>query len=321
MIMLEQRILIGVSSCLIGEQVRFDGGHKHNAYLTKTLGQFFDYRPFCPEVSIGLGIPRPTLRLEVKGELNAREIRCVASKDSETDYTDALSTCAQQQKHWQQHLCGYVLKKASPSCGMERVKVFENGHPSNTGVGIYAKTLMENFPNLPVEEEGRLEDPVLRENFIHRVIVYHRWLSLAEEGINRKALTHFHAQHKLVLMSHDQDLTRALGSDLSRIKEKEAMQFSESYLHRFMCIMKIKATVKNHVNVLQHIQGYLKKHLSKDEKKELSETITEYRMERVPLIVPITLLRHYFRAHPNEYIENSFYMKPHPKELMLLNSI
>lgn len=318
---LTEKILIGVSSCLLGEQVRFDGGHKHNGYLTQTLGQFFEYRPFCPEVSIGLGIPRPTLRLEIKDKDQTRQIRCVASKDSETDYTEALSTCAQQQKHWQQQLCGYVLKKASPSCGMERVKVFENGHPSNTGVGIYAKTLMENFPNLPVEEEGRLEDPVLRENFIHRVIVYHRWLTLLANGINRKALTDFHAQHKLVLMSHDQDLTRTLGSDLSRVTETEVQEFSSEYLNRLMAIMKIKATVKNHVNVLQHIQGYLKKQLSKDEKQELSEMITEYRLERVPLIVPITLLRHYFRAHPNEYIENSFYMKPHPKELMLLNAI
>jgi uncharacterized protein YbgA (DUF1722 family)/uncharacterized protein YbbK (DUF523 family) len=313
----QEKILLGVSSCLLGEEVRFDGGHQKNAFVSNSLAQFFEFKSFCPEVSIGLGIPREAIRLERQVNL----IKCVSSKDSEKDYTAALTESANKQRDWHKDLCGYVVKRKSPSCGMERVKVFENGHPSNTGVGIYTKQLMENFPNLPVEEEGRLEDPVIRENFIQRVIIYKRWKDLCAEGLTRNKLTRFHGQHKLVLMSHDQDLTRSLGSDLSNTKEQDAQYFSEHYINRLMELLKIKATVKNHVNVLQHIQGYLKKDLNKMDKEELTEVIHEYRLERLPLIVPITLLRHHFRAFPNEYIENSYYMKPHPKELMLLNQI
>lgn len=314
---LEDKIEIGVSACLLGDQVRYDGGHKRNNYISDSLSMFFSFRRFCPEVDIGLGIPRPTIRLEKR----ENKIRCVSSQDSALDYTDALTQSANDQREWQKGISAYILKNRSPSCGMERVKVFENGHPSNTGVGIFAKQLMENFPNLPVEEEGRLEDPVIRENFVQRVIIYHRWQELGEKVFLRKTLTDFHGKHKLVLMSHDQDLCRSLGADLSRLKESDAGLFSEEYFQRFMSILKIKATIKNHVNVLQHVQGYLKRDLSLADKKELTETIHDYRLGRLPLIVPITLLRHHFRHHPNDYIKNSFYMKPHPKELMLLNSI
>jgi len=204
---------------------------------------------------------------------------------------------------------------------MERVKVYDNGHPINMGEGIYTKRMMENFPNLPVEEEGRLEDPIIRENFVGRVIFYSQWRSLLEEGITLHALTSFHAKHKLLFMSHDQDLCRSLGADLAKIREQELQEFIPKYISRAMSIMKIKATIGNHVNVLQHIQGYLKKHLDSEDKQELNESIEDYRLGRLPLIVPITLLRHHFRRFPNAYIENSVYMKPHPKELMLLNSL
>lgn len=313
----ESDLVIGVSSCLLGEQVRFDGGHKHNAYLTKTLSAFFRFESFCPEMAIGLGVPRKTIKLIKLKE----DIRCVGSDDESQDYTQALSDSADQQSSWHSKLCGYVVKKSSPSCGMERVKVYDNGHPVNMGEGIYTKRMMENFPNLPVEEEGRLEDPVIRENFIGRVIFYSRWRLLLEDGLTLHGLTSFHAQHKLLFMSHDQDLCRSLGADIAKIREADLQDFIPQYISRAMDLMKIKASIGNHVNVLQHIQGYLKKHLDSEDKQELNESIEDYRLGRLPLIVPITLLRHHFKRHPNAYIENSVYMKPHPKELMLLNSL
>jgi uncharacterized protein YbgA (DUF1722 family) len=204
---------------------------------------------------------------------------------------------------------------------MERVKQYREGSVERTGVGIYANRMMQNFPNLPVEEEGRLGDPVLRENFIQRVFIYFRWSQLVATGLSLESLTRFHAQHKLTLMSHDQELARELGRELSDVMSQNLQEFADEYISRLMIILKIKASRGNHVNVLQHIQGYLKKHLSKDDKRELTESIDQYRLGYLPLIVPITLLRHHFLKYPDEYIENSYYMCPHPRELMLLNSL
>lgn len=311
------KIPVGISSCLLGEQVRFDGGHKNNSYIVQTLGQYFDFRPFCPEVSIGLGIPREPIRLvEQSGE-----IRCIGTKDTTLDVTAKLTECADEQRSWQHSLCGYILKKDSPSCGMERVKVYRNDQPQKSGVGLYAQQMMRNFPHLPVEEEGRLGDPVLRENFIQRVFIFQRWKRLLSQEAGVSAITEFHARHKLTLMSHDQNHYRRLGQMVSTISQWEINEFCRRYLTSLMPILKIPATRKNHVNVLQHIQGYLKRDLDKEDKKELNETIEQYRKGLLPLIVPITLFRHHFRKCPNEYIENSYYMNPHPAELMLLNPL
>jgi uncharacterized protein YbgA (DUF1722 family)/uncharacterized protein YbbK (DUF523 family) len=311
------KIPLGISSCLLGEEVRFDGGHKNNAYITQSLGIYFKFEPFCPEVEIGLGIPREPIRLVITGN----EVRCVGVKDNSLDVTDKLTMIADQQHDWQQEIYGYILKKDSPSCGMERVKQYRNGSVERAGVGIYASRIMQNFPNLPVEEEGRLGDPVLRENFIQRVFIYHRWGQLVKSELSWKALTSFHAQHKLILMSHDQDLARELGRELSESSSMDIGQYAEKYISKMTNVLKIKATRGNHVNVLQHIQGYLKKHLDKEDKRELTESIEQYRQGYLPLIVPITLLRHHFLKYPDDYIEQSYYMHPHPKELMLLNSL
>lgn len=313
----EQKIPVGISSCLLGEPVRFDGGHKHNAYVVKTLGQYFDFIPFCPEVEVGLGVPRPALRLiDQQGE-----IRCVVSKDATQDVTDKLVSCADQQHSWQQTLCGYILKKDSPSCGMERVRVYHDEQPQKRGIGLYAQRMAENFPYLPLEEEGRLGDPLLRENFIQRVFILQRWRRLLSGEINGGAITRFHARHKLILMSHDQTRYRALGRMVAEISQWQIVQFCDRYLAELMSILKLPATRKNHVNVLQHIQGYLKRDLDREDKRELSETIEQYRQGLLPLIVPITLLRHHFRKCPNDYIDQSYYMNPHPTELMLLNNL
>jgi len=310
-------IPVGISSCLVGERVRFDGGHKQNRYIMDTLGKYFEFRTFCPEMAIGLGAPRPTLRLVNEDG----RIQAVGVKDEQLRVTHELIDIAQKQKSWHGDMFGYIVKKGSPSCGMERVKIYKNGMPQQNGAGLYTQTMMANFPNLPVEEEGRLGDPVLRENFVHRVFVYRRWHQTCEAGLSWQTLIDFHSRHKLILFSHDQNLARALGKDLAAAHENPLETFAEEYIARFMKIMKITATRSNHVNVLEHIRGYLKKALDKDDKKELTDSIENYRLGRLPLIVPITLLRHHFRKYPDNYIEQSYYMQPHPDELMLLNSL
>ena len=311
------KILIGISSCLLGEEVRFDTGHKHHSYVTRTLGKYFSFRSFCPEMAIGLGTPRESLRLVMDQD----DIRCVGNKTENLDVTDRLRENAQQQASWHGDLCGYILKKDSPSCGMERVRVYRNNMPERVGSGIYARILMDNYPYLPVEEEGRLGDPVLRENFIKRVFVFHHWRQVEKQGFTMARLTDFHAQYKYVLLSHDQQRTRALGKQLAQAEKREMQEFAQRYFTELMAILKIRATPKSHVNVLQHLQGFLKDVLDRDDKQELVEIIEDYRAGQLPLIVPITLLRHHFRRHPKPFVERSRYLSPHPSELMLLNDL
>jgi uncharacterized protein YbgA (DUF1722 family)/uncharacterized protein YbbK (DUF523 family) len=314
---MQDKIKVGISSCLLGHEVRFDGGHKRHSYIESTLGRYFDFIPFCPEVSIGMSIPREPIRLEIEDDT----IRCVGVNNPEQDFTQQLKTSADQQKHWQQDLCGYILKKDSPSCGMERVKLYKNNMPERKGQGIYAAQMMQNFPQLPVEEEGRLGDARLRENFIQRVYILARWKNMLSEGLTAKSLTQFHAQHKLIIMSHNQNNVRSLGRLLADLNKDDLETIANQYISELMCSLKVIATPGNHVNVLQHIQGYLKKELDTDDKQELSESIARYGKGELPLIVPITLLKHHFRKCPDPYIDNSYYINPHPQELSLLNSI
>lgn len=310
-----KKIPIGISSCLLGENVRFDGGNKHNSYITGTLGEYFEFQPFCPEMAIGLGVPRPTIHL-IKTD---NQIRCVGTKDLSMDVTERLQDYAKQLKSVHADLCGYILKKDSPSCGMERVKVYTNNQPHREGVGIYAQQIMENNPLMPVEEEGRLGDAGLRENFIQRVYVYHRWQMLVNSGLSLAKLTKFHAQHKLIIMSHGN--YQPLGQLLSTATSENLAEIAEHYILQLMTLLKKVVTRGQHVNVLQHIQGYLKKELSADDKAELGEIFERYRLGELPLIVPITLLKHHFRKTPDPYIEDSFYMSPYPQELNLISQL
>lgn len=309
-------IKIGVSSCLLGENVRFDSGHKKNQYLINVLSNYFQFLPFCPEVAIGLGVPREPIRLV---NINER-IKCIGTKNAELDVTNKLKNIANEQLDWHRTISGYILKKDSPSCGMERVKVYTSGMPERKGTGIYAQQLMKNFPNLPIEEEGRLNDLIIRENFIQRVYIYHRWQQMLSTEFSLKNIQKFHAQHKYIYMSHDQLGLKKLGALLAN-KCENTTELAESYLSKAMILLKNRATKSNHANTLYHIQGYLKNVISADHKQELNEMIEQYRQGYVPLIVPITLLRHHFRKYPNEYITDSFYLAPHPGELMLLNSL
>jgi uncharacterized protein YbgA (DUF1722 family)/uncharacterized protein YbbK (DUF523 family) len=310
-----KKIPIGISSCLLGENVRYDGGHKRDSYITGTLAEYFDFHAFCPEMGIGLGAPRPTLHLVKVNKI----VSCVGIKDPDFDVTERLRDYAGQQKILHAELCGYILKKGSPSCGMERVKVFRGEQPHNDGVGIYAEELMRNNPLLPVEEECRMGDPGLRENFIQRVYVLHRWKALLIEGLTQSGLTRFHARHKLIIMSHED--YRDLGQLLAGLTKANLVQVADQYILQLMTTLKKPATRKNHVNVLQHIQGYLKMALSADDKAELCEVIERYRNGYIPLIVPLTLLKHHFRKTPDPYIEESYYMSPYPQELQLINQL
>ncbi|MEH6584359.1 MAG: DUF523 and DUF1722 domain-containing protein [Halioglobus sp.] len=312
-----ERLLIGISSCLLGERVRFDSGHKNHSYITETLSDYFEFKPFCPEVAIGLGIPREPIRLVVNepGGL----VHCVGTKNPDKDVTEPLKSIAREQFEWIAGLDGYIFKRDSPSCGMERVKVYTNAMPKRSGVGIYTAEILREFPHLPVEEEGRLGDAGLRENFIKRVFLYRRWCQLQSSRPTRNDLVSFHARHKLIYMSHNQEKTRELGRMVAAIGDTSIESFCEQYIEAVTELLRNPADRKNHANVLKHIQGYLKRDLESDDRQELEETIEQYRKGYLPLIVPVTLLRHYFRKHSDDYINQSWYMRPHPRELMLHN--
>lgn len=317
-----ERIRVGVSSCLLGQRVRYDGGHKHDAYITRTLGQYFEFVPLCPEAGIGLGVPRPAMRLVRRGDA----VRVVQIQSPDSDHTEALQQYREVVRDTLQQVCGYILKKGSPSCGMERVRVYDptmpDKPPQRDGMGLFARGLREAFPCLPLEEEGRLCDPVLRENFVGRVYVYHRWRRLEQAGVTAAGLVDFHADHKYILMAHDQQLAQAMGRLVASAGAAAAMQpLVADYLRLLMTALGKPASRGQHANVLLHLMGYLKTALDKSDRKELLETIQRYQAGLFPLIVPLTLLRHHFRRHPQPYINRQHYLNPHPGELMLLNHV
>ncbi|MFT5482152.1 MAG: hypothetical protein ACI9GW_000800 [Halieaceae bacterium] len=313
------KIPVGISSCLLGERVRFDSGHKNNSYITGTLSNYFSLRAFCPEVSIGLGIPRQPIRL-VKDSKEGN-VRCIGTKNADLDVTSRLTESAQQQFGWISELSGYIFKKDSPSCGMERVKVYFKDMPERTGVGIYTREILREFPDLPTEEEGRLGDVHLRENFVGRVFLYHRWREMLANNPGRSEFVDFHSRHKLIYMSHSQSKARELGQLVAGIAEMDLEEYARCYIRAVSKLTSEPASRKNHTNVLMHVQGYLKRDLDADDRQGLKETIEDYRVGYLPLIVPITLLRHHFRRCPSEYIDRSWYMQPHPRELMLRNTL
>ncbi len=311
-------IRIGISSCLLGEAVRFDANHKKDNYIVGTLGQFFEFVPTCPEVAIGLGIPRAPIRLE--GDPQAP--RVVGSADRSRDVTAPLTAYGRQMAQQLPALCGYLFKSKSPSCGVWRVKVYqENGRPAKLGRGVFAQQLMEGRPLLPVEEEGRLGDPALRENFIERVFAYHRWQQLLAEGFTPARLVAFHSAHKLSLMSHGNAPYRALGRLVAEAGQRPSAELAEEYGRGFMAALTHLASRKRHTDVLQHIAGYFKRQLDGADRTELAETIEAYRTQLVPLVVPLTLLKHHLRRHPNPYLEQQIYLQPHPPELTLRNAL
>ena len=316
---LRNKPALGTSACLLGEAVRFDAGHKHDRWITGTLSQYFDLVSICPEVAIGLGIPRPPIQL--KGAVHS--IRVVGSRDPDLDVTDDLRRYGTKMAIQMDAISGYIFKSKSPSCGLERVRLLPEGGgaPSRDGVGQYAAAFTAAQPLLPVEEEGRLNDPVLRDNFIERVFCFYRWQKLQDQGITPARLIDFHSCHKLLVLSHGVVPYRALGRLVADTGKHDIYKIANEYIQRLMRALKRKATRRSHANVLQHLQGYLKRALDRSDRQELVEVIDHYRLGRVPLVVPMTLLRHHFRRHPDRYITRQIYLNPHPPELMLRNLI
>lgn len=312
-------IRIGISSCLLGREVRFDGGHKRDAFIDGVLGDYFEFVPLCPEVEIGLGVPRDPIRLERR----SGHVRVVGVRQPELDVTEPLREQGRRVVRDNPGLSGYILKSKSPSCGMERVKVYAaaSGIPAADGVGEFARSLMGQWPELPVEEEGRLNDPVLRENFIERVFVYKRWQDLAAGGLSPAGIVDFHTRHKLLIMAHGEQAYRELGWMVAGCGDEDPDTFGARYIAALMAALRKRAGRKSHANVLQHVQGFLKDQIDAADKQELNEVIEAYRLGRVPLVVPLTLLNHHFRRHPDDYMQHQVYLNPHPPELMLRNLI
>jgi uncharacterized protein YbgA (DUF1722 family)/uncharacterized protein YbbK (DUF523 family) len=312
-------IRIGISACLLGEKVRFDGGHKRDSFLVDTFGRFVEWVPVCPEVELGLGTPREALRLVRRDDV----IRMVNTK-SGRDISDAMRAYARDRVEalGRERLAGYVLKKDSPSCGMERVKIYaESGMPERQGRGLFAEALIARFPHLPVEEEGRLSDPRLRDNFVERVFAWVRLRTLFESRWAVGDLVRFHTAHKMTLLAHDPEAYAELGRLVARAKGADRKTLAARYTELFMGALAAIATTRKHTNVLMHMLGHFKARLDEDARGELLTSIEDYRKGLLPLVVPMTLLRHRVRRCGVEYLAGQVYLEPHPKELMLRNHV
>ncbi|MCX8030909.1 MAG: DUF523 and DUF1722 domain-containing protein [Thermodesulfovibrionales bacterium] len=315
----KEQIKVGISSCLLGEKVRYDGGHKLDKYLKETLGKYVKWITVCPEVEMGLPVPREAMRLTG----NSNNPRLVTVK-THIDYTDNMITWAKKRlkELEKEEICGFIFKSDSPSSGMRKVKVYsESGIPYKNGVGIFAKLFMEHFPLIPVEDDGRMNDPSLRENFIERIFVYKRWRNLLLEGFTIAKLIEFHTTHKFLILSHSPKHYSLLGKLVANAAKMEQNELQTSYFTLLIEALKLLATVKKNTNVLQHIYGYLKKYLTDDEKNELNDIIHNYHKQLYPLIVPITLIKFLVKKYDEPYLKSQVYLNPHPIELMLRNHV
>ncbi|MFA5802566.1 MAG: DUF523 and DUF1722 domain-containing protein [Thermoleophilia bacterium] len=338
---------LGVSSCLLGEKVRYDGGHRLDHYLTETLGPFVEWVPVCPEVETGLGVPREPMRL-VGTATDAR----LVTRQTHVDHTERMRKWAKGRirELSREHLSGFIFKSRSPSSGMTHVKIYnEEGIPGPVGSGIWAGAFMAANPLLPVEDESRLRDADIRENFIERVFVRHRWQQLLAARASIGRLVEFHSDHKYLIMAHSPAHLRQLGrlvsgSEMSpgkslssgkvpsyeeavpktggvRHSARKPGELYDAYLPLLMEALRLQATVRKNVNVLNHMMGYFKHTLAPDEKQELREVIEEYYRGLTPLIVPVTLIRHFVRKYEEPYLMRQIYLNPHPAELMLRNHV
>ena len=316
---MRKSIKLGISTCLLGENVRYDGGHKLDQFLTNTLGQFVEYVPVCPEVECGLLVPRESMHLDG----NPDSPRLVTSR-AKQDMTDRMVQWARKRvvELEKEDLCGFIFKSDSPSSGMERVRVYnEKGMPLKKGVGIFTKIFMDHFPLLPVEDEGRLHNPKLRENFIERIFTLKRWRGTLVKKESRGNLVDFHTKHKLLILSHSQKHYQIMGKLVARAKDSPLKELGQQYQTLLMESLFLKTTSKKNANVLLHMMGYFKGQLSSDEKQELLEVIDHYRQEYIPLIVPMTLINHYVRKYDQPYLKQQVYLNPHPFELQLRNHV
>lgn len=316
--MLPNTITLGASACLLGMEVRYNGGHKRSSLCSQSLSAHVDFIPVCPEVGIGMSVPREPIRLTG----DPKSPRAVGTQNRSRDLTDALARYALHMTHDLQGISGFIFMQQSPSCGLQRVKVYhDNGHSSEPGQGIFAAAFCALNPDLPVEEDGRLNDPVLRENFLTRAYAFAEWQQLLKQGLTRSSLIAYHSSYKYLLMATDPAQHKILGRLLSKLDTCDLSELAPHYFSMLMASLKKCATRSTHCNTLQHLSGHLKNALSKNERQEMQNIIQQYRSGIIPLIVPITLLKHHFRNHPDPYIKTQKYMQPHPEELGLRNAI
>jgi uncharacterized protein YbgA (DUF1722 family)/uncharacterized protein YbbK (DUF523 family) len=316
---MDPSIKIGISGCLLGQKVRYDGGHKLDRYIRDTLGRYFQFVPVCPEVECGLPVPRESMRLV--GDADAP--RLVTTRTG-VDHTRRMNDWAagRVKALKKEDLCGFIFKKDSPSSGMSRVRIYDSrGSVKRIGSGLFARAFMARYPRIPVEDEGRLHDPQIRENFIERIFALKRWRSLLAEGKTPGGLVKFHTHEKLLLLAHSPQHYRQMGRLVAEIRQAPAESTYNTYEKLLMTTLQYKATPAKHVNVLQHILGYFKKILSGDEKKEMLEILDNYRKGNVPLIVPVTLANHYVRKYGQPYLDGQTYLNPHPIDLQLRNHV
>jgi uncharacterized protein YbgA (DUF1722 family)/uncharacterized protein YbbK (DUF523 family) len=314
-----EKVKLGISTCLLGENVRYDGGHKLDRFLTETLGRYVDYVPVCPEVECGLSIPRESMHLE--GNSDSPRLVTTQTKQDMTNRMVRWATRRVKELE-REDLCGFIFKSNSPSSGMERIRVYnEKGIPVKKGVGIFARIFMDHFPLLPVEDERRLHDPELRENFIERIFSLKRWREALAKKEGRGVVVDFHTKHKLLILSHSPRHYQAMGKLVAKAKDLPLKEFYSQYQTLLMEAMKLKTTSKKNSNVLMHIIGYFKELLSSDEKKELLEVLDHYRKGHIPLIVPITLINYYVRKYDQPYLKQQVYLNPDPLELQLRNHV
>jgi len=314
-----EKIRLGISSCLLGEKVRYDGGHKLDHYIRETLGRYVDWVSVCPEVEYGLPVPREAMHLVATAE----GPRLVTSRTG-VDHTGGMKRWAARRldELGREDLCGFIFKSRSPSSGMRGVKVYNpSGVQVRTGVGIFAGAFMDRFPLIPVEDDGRLQDPALRENFIERVFVFGRWKEFQVGGGKIKDLVSFHTDHKLLILSHSLRHYRTLGSLVADAKKYRPEKLHSEYVGTLMEGLKLLSTTKKNTNVLNHMLGYFRKQISSGEKQELLGVIEDYHKGLVPLIVPVTLIKHYVRKYDERYLARQHYLNPHPAELMLRNHV
>lgn len=310
-------IRIGVSSCLLGELVRYNGQHKRDPFIVDTLGNWVDYVPVCPEVECGLPVPRESMRL-----VGSVEAPRLVTHRTKRDLTDQMLKWAEERVRQleREDLCGFIFKARSPSSGLERVKIYShNGGVAGHGPGLFAKVFSAHFPLLPVEDEGRLNDPGLRENFIERIFTLKRYREAVRGAGTVSALMDFHAANKFLITAHSPEAARRMGRALAGAEALPFHSVAADYEAELLGALQLKATARKHVNVLQHIMGFFKRQLDSDEKSELLEVIDSYRLGHVPLIVPVTLLKHYTRKYDVEYLKSQTYLNPHPLELKLRN--
>jgi uncharacterized protein YbgA (DUF1722 family)/uncharacterized protein YbbK (DUF523 family) len=310
-----ERIRLGISSCLLGNAVRWNSGHKMDRYLTRTLGQFVDYTPVCPEVEAGFGIPRESMRLVGDPE----KPRLITFK-TKTDHTEQMLRWARRRvkELAKDDLHGFIFKSDSPSSGMIRVKVYtEKGMPVKKGVGIFAREFMAHFPLIPAEDDGRLHDPQIRENFIERIFTLRRWRGTIAKGQRMGNLVDFHTRNKLLILSHSPSHYKVMGKLVAEGKQMQMKALYAKYETLLMEALALKTTPKKNLNVLQHLMGYFKKQLPRAEKQELLDVFEQYRLEFVPLVVPLTLINHFVHKYDQQYLKKQTYLNPHPVELKL----